>query len=138
MCVVSATGDPITVLGCDRFTIHVGPVHVDHPLVVVRSLIAPVILGIDFMQDHGIALDFATNPIRITQHPVPDHSLVGRDREVLCAAFKAKNKVCSAREEPELSDEALEDCAIPLFGQPVSYDMPLCHHESLSPVMQKY
>ena len=33
--VVSATGDPIAVLGCATFAVHVGPVHVDHCLVVV-------------------------------------------------------------------------------------------------------
>ena len=33
--VVSATGDPIAVLGCAMFAVHVGPVHVDHCLVVV-------------------------------------------------------------------------------------------------------
>ena len=47
--VVSATGDPIAVLGCAIFAVHVGPLHVDHCLVVVNSLITPVILGIDFM-----------------------------------------------------------------------------------------
>ena len=136
--VVSATGDPIAVLGCATFAVHVGPVHVDHCLVVVRSLITPVILGIDFMQEHGIVLDFATNPIRITQQAVADYTLSRHDRDALSAAIKTKVKVCAVQAEPELSEEALDDCAIPLFGQAIAYDMPPCPHEQLASVMQDY
>ena len=63
--VVSATGEPITVLGCVTFPVQVGKVSVDHPLVVVKSLITPVILGIDFLQAHGLILDFTTTPVEL-------------------------------------------------------------------------
>ena len=85
------------VLGCATFAVHVSPVHVDHCLVVVRSLITPVILGIDFMQKHGIVLDFATNPIRITQQAVADYTLSRYDRDALSAAMKTKVKVCAVQ-----------------------------------------
>ena len=74
-----------------------------------------MILGIDFMQEHGIVLDFATNPIRITQQAVADYTLSRHDRDALSAAIKTKVKVCAVQAEPELSEEALDDCAIPLF-----------------------
>ena len=138
MHVVSATGDPIAVLGCATFAVHVGPVHVDHCLVVVRSLNTPMILGIDFMQEHGIVLDFATNPIRITQQAVAEYTLSRHDRDALFVAIKTKVKVCAVQAEPELSEEALDDCAIPLFGQAIAYDMPPCPHEQLASVMQDY
>ena len=38
----------------------------DHSFVVVQSLITPVILGIDFMQKHGLVLDFTTTPLLFT------------------------------------------------------------------------
>ena len=44
--VVSATGEPIPVLGLVTLSVQVGPIEVDHRLVVVQSLITPVILGI--------------------------------------------------------------------------------------------
>ena len=88
--IVSATGDPIAVLGCATFAVLVGTVHVDHCLVVaiVHSLITSVTLGIDFMQEHGIVLDFATNPIRINQQAVADYTLSRHDRDALSAAIK--------------------------------------------------
>lgn len=41
--IVSATGEPIPELGCVTLPVQVGPIQVDHPLVVVQSLITPVI-----------------------------------------------------------------------------------------------
>ena len=57
---VSAAGDTISVLGCITLPVCLGKLHVKHPLVVVRSLIAPVILGVDFLQKHGLTLDFTS------------------------------------------------------------------------------
>ena len=73
--VVSATGEPIPVLGCVTLPFQVGPIKVDHPLVVVQSLITPVILGIDFLQAHGLILDFTTTLVHVTTRPTPDSSL---------------------------------------------------------------
>ena len=53
---VSAAREPIPVLRQITLPIQLGDVKVDHPLVVVQSLITPVILGIDFMQKHSARL----------------------------------------------------------------------------------
>lgn len=58
--VVSATGEPIPVRGRVTHPVRIGQARVDHPLVVVSTLIAPVILGIDFLQAHGLVLDSTT------------------------------------------------------------------------------
>ena len=73
--VVSATGETIPVLGRVTLPVQVGPIEVEHSLVVVQSLITPVILGIDFLQAHGLILDFTTTPVHVTTQPVPDSSL---------------------------------------------------------------
>ena len=57
---VSAAGEPISLLGQITLPIQLGDIKTDHPFVVVQSLITPVILGIDFMQKHGLVLDFTT------------------------------------------------------------------------------
>ena len=49
--IVSAAGDPISILGQITMSIQLGDVKAAHPFIVVQSLIAPVILGIDFMQN---------------------------------------------------------------------------------------
>ena len=44
--------------------VQVGGLHVEHPMIVVQSLITQVILGMDFLQKHGLVLDF-TLPVNI-------------------------------------------------------------------------
>lgn len=62
---VSAAGEPIPVLGQIVAPICVADLLVDHSFVVVKSLITPVILGLDFLHRHGIVLDFTTTPLTI-------------------------------------------------------------------------
>ena len=65
---VSAAGEPIPIIGQITLPIQLGGLKVDHLFVVDRSLITPVILGIDFMHKHGLVLDFTTTPISVRNH----------------------------------------------------------------------
>ena len=65
---VSAAGEPIPVVGRVVLPVQVGGLHVEHPMIVVQSLITQVILGMDFLQKHGLVLDFTTSPVNITAH----------------------------------------------------------------------
>ena len=65
---VSAAGESIPILGQITLPIQLGGLKVNHLFVVVRSLITPVILGIDFMHKHGLVLDFTTTPITVHNH----------------------------------------------------------------------
>ena len=52
----SASGDNIPILGCITLPLCLGELQTSHPLVVVKSLITPVILGLDFLQKYGMTL----------------------------------------------------------------------------------
>ena len=58
---VSAAGEDIPVLGCITVPLGIGLLQVSHSLIIVQFLIAPVILGLDFLQKHRLVLDFASN-----------------------------------------------------------------------------
>ena len=62
---VSAAGEPISVIGKIMAPIQVGNIHANYNFIVVHSLITPVILGMGFLQKHGIVLDFTTMPVTI-------------------------------------------------------------------------
>ena len=62
---MSAAGESISALGQITTNIQLGNVKADHCFVVVRSLITSVIVGVDFMQKHGLLLDFTTSPVTI-------------------------------------------------------------------------
>ena len=96
--VISATGEPIPVLGLVILPVQVRPIEVDHPLVVVQSLITPVILGINFLQAHGLILDFTTTPVHVTTQPTSDSSRKESAQQVLYDARKTKARVCTVLE----------------------------------------
>ena len=49
-------------------TVEIGQLHVKHNFLVVDSLVAPAILGIDFLQKHGLTSDFTVTPVAVYQH----------------------------------------------------------------------
>ena len=115
--VVSATGDPIPVLGRAIFAVRIGPITVDHPLVIVQSLITPVILGIDFMQAHGLVLDFTTTPVQVTSPRISNSNRSSDAQKVFQAVRKTRAIACTVQQSSDVSEETIEDCAIPIPDQ---------------------
>ena len=63
---VTASGDKLPILQHVKASIQLGELNVLHEFVVVKTLVAPVILGIDFLQGNGLMLDFTHNPVAVT------------------------------------------------------------------------
>ena len=60
---VTAAGNDLLMVDHIRATVQVQNYTVTHSFIVVDTLITPAILGIDFLQQHSIKIDFATTPI---------------------------------------------------------------------------
>ena len=43
----------------------IGELQVTHTFVVVDKLVAPVILGVDFLHQHALVLDFSKTPVTV-------------------------------------------------------------------------
>ena len=93
---VSASGDNIPVLGCMTLSLCIGEVQASRPLVVVQSFIVPVILGLDFLQKHGMVLDFTSNPVKISSQP-KERDYSDNVKTVLDIARKVTNKTCAVQ-----------------------------------------
>ena len=135
---VSASGDNIPVLGCMTLPLCVGGVQASHPLVIVQSLIVPVILGLDFLQKYGMVLDFTSNSVKISSQPNESDSS-DNIKTVLDMARQVTSKVCAVNVLTETTEDLVDDCAIPLFGEkPLQYDVPLCNISTLAPLLNQY
>ena len=55
---VTASGDQLPILRHVKALVQLGELHAFHEFVVVKSLVSPVILGIDFLQRNRLTLDF--------------------------------------------------------------------------------
>ena len=86
---------------------------------MVYRLVAPVILGIDFLQQHNLVLNFAFSPVTIqpfkdeTAEPVP-----GELQPVWIDATKARAKFCAASIVEEPGTDIIDKYAIPCFAIP--------------------
>ena len=93
---------------------------------IVQSLIVPVILGLDFLQKYGMVLDFTSNTVKISSQPNKSDSS-DNVKTVLDMARWVTSKVCAVNVLIETTEDLVDDCAIPLFGEkPLQYDIYHC------------
>ena len=69
--VVSATGDPLLVLGTLDVYIEVGTVAVTHPVIVCGNITHECIVGVDFLTLHGFDVKFSTKTLEIMDASAP-------------------------------------------------------------------
>lgn len=135
---VSAAGDPIPVIGNITASIQVGNLSVYHPLVVVQSLIVPVILGMDFLQQYGLTLDFTTTPVTIQDKSVTYDNYQPEIQPVLEELRKVKTRVCAVSTMAESVDDTIDDYAVPTYAIAPTYDLPECHNPLLATLLETY
>ena len=100
---VSAASERIPVVGHVSVPVQVCALGVEHPFVVVDTLIAPVIL-VDFIQGHGIILDFASSPVQVLPRPQGDASGFDKLKPVVAAVDQAKAQYCAAITPREMTE----------------------------------
>ena len=124
---ISAEGKEIPVLGCITLPLRLGKLKVNHNFVVVHSLIAPVILGVNFLQKYNLVLDFTSTPVSITSKAVNEWEALQKSIKLLIDACK-KTRICAVEAYDEPAGEAIDSCAIPLLGKATlpTYDVPNC------------
>ena len=74
--VVTAAGDDLLIVDHIQTTVRIQHHTVTHSYIVVNTLITPAILEIDFLQQHGIIIDFASSPINISIPPIADSTVI--------------------------------------------------------------
>ena len=62
---VTASGDQLPILDHVSALVQVGELHVRHEFVVTESLVAPVILGVDFLHEDALLLDFTKAYVQV-------------------------------------------------------------------------
>ena len=62
---VTASGQPLPMVDHIEATMLIGQLRVRHNFLVVESLVTPAILGTDFLQKHGLTLDFTVTPVAV-------------------------------------------------------------------------
>ena len=60
---ITASGEPLQIAGCVQASVRISQLNVIHQFLAVDKLVTPVILGLDFLQQHNLVLNFASSPV---------------------------------------------------------------------------
>ena len=85
-----------------------------------------------------MVLDFTFNPVKISSQP-NDGDSSDNIKTVLDMARQVTSKVCAVNVRTETTEDLVDDCAIPLFGEkPLQCDIPLCNISTLASLLNQY
>ena len=110
------------------------------PLQITDKLVAPVILGLDFLQQHNLVLNFASRSVtintfthRVNQkvETIPDDL-----QSIVEVAQQIKSKMCAIAAIQDPAHDLIDNCSIPDF-QNTHCEMPECA-PGLKLIIQQY
>jgi len=97
---------------------------VQHDFFVVNDLIAPAILGLDFLQNHNLVLDFSEDAVQVypkrTQLSSEHQQLI----QIMNTTQNSKPHVGMVAAICTDSNVVSDECAIPNFSAPNTYELP--------------
>ena len=141
---VTASGQPLTIVNCVKLTVCLNCLGVSHKFVVVQDLITPGILGIDFLQQHNLILNFFTSPVTVSlpqphlSPPIEIFTSPPEMQHIVQAEQQRRAKVCSVMTVADPALEIVKDAVIPLFGEPVTFEYPGNIPSVFLPVVNEY
>ena len=129
---VTASGGRLPVMGHIRVPIKLGELKLLHKFVVVKSLMALIILGVDFLHENALVLHFTQSPV--VQHaepgtqPQPSASLTSDPVEsIYNAEWETQARVCAIQALEQPGTDIIDECVIPAYHKLPSIELP---HES--------
>ena len=127
---VTASGEPMLITGCIQAPVRISQLEITHQFLVVERLVTPVILGVDFLQQHNLVLNFASSPVAIS-NPT---QLVEQTSEaiptalqpIIAAESHLKSKICAVAAVEDQGDDPVDHCSIPDFQDTINCELPKC------------
>ena len=137
---VTAAGESLPIFGYVKATVRLRTLD---DFVVVKDLITAIILGTDFLQLHGLVLDFTTTPVTAAPSKLSANQESAPPIKPIWTAerlFKSKKcPVASIGETMEdANQEMTEECAIPKFGSPPKAEFPEIIKTCFETVVDKF
>ena len=138
---VTAAGNPLPILDHVRVAVKLGELEIMHNFVLVENLVSPVILGVDFLHENRLVLDFTTTPVCVHHSNTSSTQENAADAEVLAvydAAQKMHSKACAVPNTQSGGTDMIDECAIPEFQKPMSIELPECPNSEYLGVVHEY
>ena len=139
---VTASGDKLPITDCLKASIEVEGQKFTHNFLVVDKLITPVIMGIDFLQQHGLTINFSHTPVSIASAKPLDDTTNEEDssnllRPIWDAEQSARRRYCASI-GIGTSEDTVDECTVPKFSDPIQFELPESSNPTFASVIQEY
>eukprot|EP00731_Ephydatia_muelleri_P033094 Em0025g50a len=145
----TAAGEELPIL--DQVSVHIKLNNLDHVhnFLVVEKLITSAILGIDFLQQQGLLLDFRTTPVTVLSPTLANAmkaEVVSHEEDavllksVLANSLKGRDKTCSVGgvDDDNVNNDMVEECAIPIFSDLAEIEPPQYIQQYFEAVIREF
>ena len=132
------------VMGHIRAPIKLGELKLLHEFVVVESLVAPIILGVDFLHENALVLDFTQSPVVVWHaepgpQPQPSASLISDPVESIHKVEReTQARACAIAALEQPGTDVIDECAVPVYHKLPSIELPECPELHLYRVVEEY
>ena len=140
---VTASGDQLPILQHIRASVQLGEFNILHEFVVVKNLVTPIILGVDFLQENNLVLDFSQIPVAVhrgspTPTSVTESSFAVAQVIPIYETAQAIAHTCTIPTHNESENDIVDECAIPNYSDLPKVELPKCTKPNLSSIVEKY
>ena len=142
---VTASGDHLLITKHVKAPVQfLGELCVIHAFIVVKTLVAPVTLGIDFLQRNELILDFTQTPVVVRSSSQKRDALTENSMAIAQvvpiyeAAKINATQVCAISVDQESEVDVVDDCAVPNYNAPPNIELPACTLTGFKYLLEQY
>eukprot|EP00731_Ephydatia_muelleri_P008077 Em0004g415a len=142
--VVTAAGEDLPILYHVTAQVKLNMVDRVHDFLVVENLVAAAILGVDFLRQQGLLLDFRTTPVTVLPPPnaesrTQSYSMVDDGHSNLEKIWaRQRNQACSVADITDPDTNIVDECTIPEFGDHTGIEAPAYVRPCFNSVVKEF
>ena len=113
-----------------------------YDFLVVDQLVAPVIVGVDFLQKNGLVIDLLSSPVKVCSTLMANTSSFQMPSKTVAPVFHPQYQpaaqVSTITANSSQTANTMDNCAIPSFGEAVRLELPQCPNPRLAVTFRKF
>ena len=133
---VMASGKQLPILEHIRVPIKLSELELLHEFLVVENLVAPVILGVDFLHGNELMLDFTRGHVVV--HRANPSLPVAQILPLYQAERKSQARACAITALEQPGTDVVDECAVPNYDDSPSLELPECPVPAFHSVVMEY
>ena len=144
--VVTAAGEDLPILYHVTARVKLNMVDRVHDFLVVENLVAAAILGVDFLRQQGLLLDFRTTPVTVLPPPNAESRTQSYSMDdghsnlekIWARQAKKRDQACSVADITDPDTNIVNKCTIPAFDDHTGIESPAYVRPCFNSVIKEF